>query len=66
MKRAEMVCIPYTSVPGMDTKSREFVKAAEVDKARFGFIGAKRARTEPPYISGLGDANLRGPGMSVS
>ncbi|EDR13529.1 uncharacterized protein LACBIDRAFT_322521 [Laccaria bicolor S238N-H82] len=58
-KRAETVSIPYNTVPGMDTNSREFHKALVVEHAKGSCAGDKCPRTEPPFISGLADLQSR-------
>lgn len=59
LKRAETVCIPYALVPGMDTKSRIFLKATAIENAKAGASSNKRARTEPPFIDNLADLQRR-------
>jgi len=50
-----MVSIPYAAVPGMDTKSRIYHKAAAIENGQFASSSNKCARTEPPFINGLAD-----------
>jgi len=50
-----MVSIPYAAVPGMDTKSRIYHKAATIENSQFASSSNKRARTKPPFINGLAD-----------
>jgi len=54
-----MVSIPYAAVPGMDTKSCIYHKAATIKNGQFASSSNKRARTEPPFINGLADIQRR-------
>ena len=55
-----MVCIPYATVPGMDTESCAYCKAVTFENTKNASTSNKRARTEPPYINGLADLQRRG------
>ena len=50
-----MVSIPYAAIPGMDTKSCIYHKAAAIENSQFASSSNKRAHTEPPFINGLAD-----------
>jgi len=50
-----MVSIPYATVPGMDTKSHIYHKAAAIENGQLASSSNKCARTEPPFINGLAD-----------
>jgi len=50
-----MVSIPYAAVPGMDTKSCIYHKAATIKNGQFASSSNKCARTEPPFINRLAD-----------
>jgi len=59
LKRAEMVSIPYATVPGMDTKSHIYHKAAAIENGQFASSSNKHACTKPPFINGLADSVCR-------
>jgi len=50
-----MVSIPYAAVPGMDTKSHIYHKAAAIENSQFASSSNKHACTKPPFINGLAD-----------
>ncbi|EDQ98944.1 uncharacterized protein LACBIDRAFT_318469 [Laccaria bicolor S238N-H82] len=58
-KRAEMVCIPYAAVPGMDTENRIYSKAVAIESGQVASSSNKHARTELPHTNGLVDLQHR-------
>ncbi|EDR02148.1 uncharacterized protein LACBIDRAFT_332718 [Laccaria bicolor S238N-H82] len=58
-KCAETVCIPYTTVPGMDTKHRIYFKAAAIENGQVASSSNKQARIDPLSATDLADLQRR-------